>query len=91
MLRRLLRFATLAILPLAQDAVAIDLHRDLVEEWSVRHGGDDGTLRVEWIDSAAGEGGTTDWTALLRLEQGGTVKSDTAVLRVFDLAYLVDS
>lgn len=91
MLRRSLQLATLAILPLAKMAGAIDLHRGLVEEWSIRTGGEPRSLNVEWIDSAAGEGGTTDWTARLALWQGMKVKYDTAVLRVFDIAYLVDS
>lgn len=81
----------MAILACGGTGNALNLHRGLVEEWSIRTGGEPRSLNVEWIDSAAGEGGTTDWTARLALWQGMKVEYDTAVLRVFDLAYLVDS
>lgn len=92
MLRLRLQLASFAIVAFALQSLALDLRPGLVEEWSVRHGGEQGILTLKWIDSAAGEGGTTDWTAsLISLRQGHSDARDTAVLRVFDLAYLVDS
>lgn len=91
MLRTHLQIAALSILSLARIGTSLDLHQGLVEEWSIRTGGEPRSLNVEWIDSAAGDGGTTDWTAALVWRQGMKVQRDTVVLRVFDLAHLVDS
>jgi hypothetical protein len=86
----LLRSAFL-LLACASAVSSLDLHPGLVEQWLVRRGGDTSSLRLVWTDSSLGEGGVVDWTAHLSHHEGGVVRSDTAVLRVFDLAFLLDS
>lgn len=70
---------------------ALDLRPGLKEEWRIRSATEDAFLDVEWTDSVELAGGAVDWTAVLTLRRGDSMRVDTAVLRRFALTHLVET